>query len=156
MNSESKPIITLEPITFKVRFLKSLISPWVFIIIGILVFYSFKIALFWISTILFLLAFIFMNYKANEQFLAKIEFKGNSIKLIYYDSKMKRISLEIPKHELTVECYGNGMGISSLVSYHMRIDRNGQTILKQYETIGWTTHLLKETTEKLKRFIQLK
>lgn len=90
-----------------------------------------------------------MNYKATEQFLSKAELKNNSIEFTYYNSKMKKKITEIPINELTVEYYGNGIGVSSLVSDHIRIEQNGITIVKQYKTDGWTLQKLKETSENL-------
>ena len=100
-------------------------------------------------TTLFVVTFILINYKAMEHFLAKAELKNNSIEFTYYDSKMERKITDIPINELTVEYYGNGIGISSLVSDHMRIEQKGHTVIRQYKTDDWTLKFLKETTEKL-------
>lgn len=91
-----------------------------------------------------------------EQFITKVEMKENSIEFTYYNSKMKKIVADIPISELTAEYYGSGRGISSLVSNHMRIERKGQTLIKQYIANGWTLDSLKETTEKLSEIKKLK
>lgn len=83
------------------------------------------------------------------QFLMKVEIENDFIELTYFSFDRKKHFLKIPMSELNVEYYGNGKGISSLVSDHMRIEQNGKTILKQYKTNGWTLEALKETTEKL-------
>ncbi|MCK0157914.1 hypothetical protein MWU65_12025 [Cellulophaga sp. F20128] len=156
MINDTKPIFTKDVIDFKQRFLKSLVAPWVFIWIGLLVFFSFQISFLWIMATLFVVTFILMNYKATEHFITKAELKDNSIEFTYYNSKMERKITDIPINELTVEYYGNGIGISSLVSDHMRIDRKGYTIIKQYKTDGWTLEFLKETTEKLNEIKRIK
>ena len=84
-----------------------------------------------------------------EQLLTKAELKNNSIEFTYYNSGMKLEIIKIPINILTVEYYGNGKGISSLVSDHVRIEQKGQTLLKQYKTDGWTLENLKEFTENL-------
>ena len=149
MTNETTTIISKEPVNFKTRFLKSLIAPWVFLWIGILTYFSFKIPFLWIMTTLFVVTFIVMNYKAMEQLLTKAELKNNSIEFTYYNSGMKLEIIKIPINILTVEYYGNGKGISSLVSDHVRIEQKGQTLLKQYKTDGWTLENLKEFTENL-------
>jgi hypothetical protein len=149
LTSFVKPILSKEPVDFKRRLLKSLIAPWVFIMVGLLVFFSFKIQFLWILPVLLIATFVMMNYKAMEQFLGKAEFIDNSIEFTYYNSNMEKQITKIPIHELAIEYYGNGIGFSSFVSDHMRIDRNGRTIIKQYKTKGWTLEELKETTEKL-------
>ena len=117
--------------------------------VGLLVFLSFQISFLWIVTVLIAMTFILLNYKAMEQLLAKVELKDNSIEFTYYNSKMEKEIAECPINDLRVEYYGNGKGISSLVSNHMRIECQGQTIIKQYKTHNWTHQLLRETTEKL-------
>ncbi|MDZ7846959.1 MAG: hypothetical protein U5L96_09395 [Owenweeksia sp.] len=82
--------------------------------------------------------------------MTNIELDENVIKISYINLDNKEILIQIPINEMTVDYYGNGKGISSLVSDHMRIEQKGKPILKQYKTEGWTLEDLKETTEKLK------
>ena len=84
-----------------------------------------------------------------DHFLTEAKLKDNSIEFAYYNSKMEKKIIEIPINELTAEYYGNGKGIASFISNHMRIERKGKTIIKQYKTNVWTLQLLKQTTEKL-------
>jgi hypothetical protein len=153
---ETKPIISKEPVDFKTRFLKSLIAPWVFLMVGLLLFFSLKIQFLWIAPSFLIVSFILMNYKSMEQFLAKAELKDNSIEFTYYNSNMEKQLIKIPINELTVEYYGNGIGFSSLVSDHMRIEQKGKTIIKQYKSNGWALETLKETTKKLNEIRKIK
>ena len=95
-----------------------------------------------------------MNYNTMQQYLLKIELDDNNLKISYLNIKNEEESFQVPVNELTVDYHGNGMGFSSLVSNHMRIEYNGQTKLKQYRTIGWTLEDLKETTKALKEIKQ--
>lgn len=89
-----------------------------------------------------------------QQYLMKIELDDNNLKISYLNIKNEEESFQVPLNELAVDYYGNGIGFSSLVSNHMRIEYNGQTKLKQYQTIGWTLSDLKETTKALKEIKQ--
>ena len=111
-----QPLISKEPADFKTRFLKSLIAPWLFLVVGLLVFLSFKIQFLWVVPLVLVTAFIILNYRAMEQFLEKAELIDNTIEFTFYNSKMDKRLLKIPTSELTVEYYGNGKGFSSLVS----------------------------------------
>ena len=91
-----------------------------------------------------------MNYKAMRQYLMRIELVDNELRVVYLSRDNEEKSIEIPLNKITVDYFGNGKGISSLVSDHLRIELDGKTQLKQYVTIGWTVQDLKETNLKLK------
>ena len=63
--------------------------------------------------------FIVMNYKAMKQFLTKIEIEKDCIELTYLKFNGPSKLLKIPLNELTVEYFGNGIGVSSLISNHI-------------------------------------
>lgn len=147
MTNNKRLLISLQPVEFKTRFIKSLISPWAFVWIGLLAYFSFRISFTWILTLAFIATYILMNYKATTKFLSKVELKKNCIEFTYYNSKMEKKVTDIPISELTVKYYITSKGISSLVSNHMSIAQKGLTIIKQYKTEDWTLENLKETSE---------
>ena len=83
------------------------------------------------------------------QYLLRIELVDNELRVVYLCRDSEEKSIQIPLNKMTVAYFGNGKGISSLVSDHLRIELDGKTQLKQYVTIGWTAQDLKETTIKL-------
>ncbi|WP_437398754.1 hypothetical protein [Flagellimonas lutimaris] len=154
MKGKRKVMLSRKPIDFKTRFKRSIISQWFYLIFGFLIVLSFYNTYLWILTIILVLTFVIMNYNAMQQYLMKIELDDNDLKIYYLNNKNVEKSIQIPVNELTVDYYGNGIGFSSLVSNHMRIEHNGQTKLKQYQTIGWSLVDLKETTKALKEIKQ--
>jgi len=138
-----------KPIDFKRRFIKSLISPWTLVVIGLLVIISFSQPHLWIVTGLLTLTFVLMNYKAMGQYLMRMKLVDNELSVAYLSRDNEQKSIQIPLNKLKVDYFGNGKGISSLVGDHLRIEIDGKTELKQYVTIGWTVQDLKETTLKL-------
>ena len=141
MKDNKEVILSRKPIDFKTRFKKSLISPWVYLMLGFLTVLSFYNPYLWIFTTVLALTFIVMNYNAMQQYLMKIELDDNDLKISYLNIKNVEKSIQIPVNELTVDYYGNGIGFSSLASNHMRIEHNGQTKLKQYQTIVLKLHI---------------
>ena len=94
--------------------------------------------------------FIVMNYKAMKQFLTKIEIEKDCIELTYLKFNGPSKLLKIPLNELTVEYFGNGIGVSSLISNHIGIGQRGNILIRQYKTHDWTLELLKSMKEQLK------
>lgn len=91
-----------------------------------------------------------MNYNAMSQYLTTINFVNNNFEISYFNVNDEEISIQVPLNELTVDYYGNSIGISSLVGHCMKIEQRGKTKIKQYSTKGWTYQDLKETAKKLK------
>jgi len=154
LKNNREVIFSRKPIDFKTRLKNSIISPWVYLMLGFLIVLSFFNPYLWIFTIILALTFIVMNYNAMQQYLMKIEMDDNNFKISYLNNKNVEKSIQIPVSELTVDYYGNAIGFSSLVSNHMRIEQKGEIKLKQYLTTGWTLVDLKETTKSLKEIQQ--
>lgn len=145
-----KEILDLKPVSFKKRFFKTLVVPSVFLWVGILCYLSLKNSFFWMVTGLFIVGFMAMNFKAMIAFITKIEVYDQHVEFEYlsFDKKKK---IAIPINELTVECYGNGIGFSSLVSNHLRIEKKGNILLKQYKADDWTSELMKSIETRLNK-----
>lgn len=88
-------------------------------------------------------------------FLTKIEVENDNIELTYLKFNKELESLKIPLDELTVEYFGNGKGISSLVSDHIRIGQKNKVLIKQYKTNGWSIEKMSSITEDLNGLIKV-
>lgn len=91
-----------------------------------------------------------MNYNAMSQYLTNIKLVNNNFEISYLNFDNKEISIQVPLNELTVDYFGNGIGISSLIGHCIKIEQRGKTKIKQYSTEGWTNQDLKETVKKLR------
>lgn len=143
-------ILKIESIGYKTRLIQSLIAPWFFIVLVLLVVLSLFNPFIWTIVVLFTALYFVMNYKAMKYYLTKIELDDENLRFTYLEYDEPKPPLIIPIKELSVDYFDNGKGVSSLVSNHVCIGRKGNIIIRQYQTHDWSQELMKSMTENLR------
>jgi hypothetical protein len=152
MKDINRTILNIDVPRFWLRFLKSLATPWAIVFLLLFIPGRF-VPFFWIVPTLFILIFLFMNYKAMKQFISRIELDDAGVKLTFFEFDEQANVIKIPRSELIVKYYSNGTrGISTFVSDHLRIQQERKVLIKQYVSKGWPHEVLDSVHNELKNF----
>ena len=136
--NESGLLFFKEPVDFKRRLGHTLLKPSAIFFFAFLTVGGFVLPITWAVVLFFGGLYVYMNVKGMIHYLSEVRLIDETVHFSFYNYKMEKGVLQVPVADLMAEHYGTTRGPSSYVGDHIRIRDKGETILKQYQTIGWS------------------